>query len=259
MNIYFLYNPYLINNSSWIPLLEVLNITCLIDLVSYKTDAKDPPSSNNNVFDSINEKYNLSKILPTNYSTLSQQEKRETYTKKLNSILSNVIEKAKTYINKKPVSPEPHKLVYENLGENILILCNPQPNDKKLINYCARYIHYAIINKRICNIKFVNQFTLKFDKRECEHYYKDNIWEGSMGGAPRMMDSIFREMKEKYNIAIEDFYNETISESVIIFQRKYQEYRDWERNSYNEMEYKRAQEKREEDDRDEWIKACNNN
>ena len=166
MNIYFLNNPQIINPNAFQALLKVLNINCLIDLVSYKPTVINHISSHNQIFSEINEKYILRDMLPNNFHELSKEEKNRKYTLSINRIFGRIIEKSKKYQRRDNTT----KIVsYEK--DNILVLCFFQ-KQKYIIDYCARYFLGAIINQKICKVDFFDIYKLNFGLRQSEYYNK---------------------------------------------------------------------------------------
>jgi hypothetical protein len=170
MNIYFFNNPLIINNNAWQSLLKVLDINCIIDFMSYKPTADNPPSCNNQVFDSIKEKYCLQSMLPSNFLELSKEERSKKYTEVVNRIFGRMIEKAKKYHEKKSVTKGIY-VHYEKERGNILVLSLFQ-KQQNLIDHCSRYFCGAVINQNICDVGFIDLYKLHFGLRQSEHYDK---------------------------------------------------------------------------------------
>ena len=172
MNIYFLNNPLIINSNAWEALLEVLDINCVIDLISYKPTAINPPNSHNQAFASIKEKYSLQDMLPANYLELPQEERGKKHQEAINRIFGRMIEKAKKYQEKKSYRDGIY-IRYKKENGNILVLSLFQ-KQQNMIDHCARYFCGAIINQKICDVGFIDLYKLDFGLRECESYDKHN-------------------------------------------------------------------------------------
>jgi hypothetical protein len=168
MNIYFLDNPLIINDNAWKPLLDVLEITCLVDLISYKPNAINPPSADNLIFESVKEKYCLQKMLSANFLELQKEERSKKFTDKVNWIFGRLIEKAKKYKGKESTTRGMY-VHYEKENSNVLVLCLFQ-KQQNLIDHCARYFCGAIINQNICNTGFIDLYKLHFGLRQSERY-----------------------------------------------------------------------------------------
>ncbi|GHT27107.1 hypothetical protein AGMMS4957_22400 [Bacteroidia bacterium] len=168
MNIYFLHNPLCIKEDAWHALLEVLDIDCVIDLLSYKETTINPPSCHNKVFSNIKERYCRKDMLPSNFSELSKEEKGKVVEKTNNRIFGRIIEKAKKYHGKKSYSDGLY-IRYEKDRGNVLVLCFFD-NQSGVIDYCARYFCGAIHNQNICDVGFVDLYKLHFTLRQSYSY-----------------------------------------------------------------------------------------
>ena len=169
-NTYFLNNPPIINDNAWQALLEVLDINCVIDLISYKPTAINPPSSHNQVFTAIKEKYCLQDMFPANFLELSQEERGKKHKEAINRIFGKMIERAKKYQGKKSFRDGMY-LRYNKESGNVLVLSIFQ-KQQNMIDHCARYFCGAIINQNICDVGFIDLYKLHFALRQSESYDK---------------------------------------------------------------------------------------
>jgi hypothetical protein len=164
-------NPSVVKLQAWQPLLDVLDIECIIDLLSYKSTAINPPSCHNEVFKAIQEKYCLKDMLPCNFSELSKEEKKAIYQKTVNKIFSRMIQKAEHKYSGKEGVREGCLLLYPKDKGNIFVLCSLD-KQSSLIEHCATYFSGALRNKKLINLGFIDLYKIDFHYRELFFYDK---------------------------------------------------------------------------------------
>lgn len=174
MNIYFI-SPININIGSWKALLNVLNIECVVDLLSYKESANNPFTCNNEVFDDISTKYNINDLLPKNLSDLSKEKRLNAYKSKIQKIFASLVEYG---INKyKYKSPIKDGITIKYLKDKWNVLVLSPILYSNLINYCSKYFCNKLYNSykqsRDC-IQYIDLFQIDFMEYEAIVYNKNN-------------------------------------------------------------------------------------